>query len=843
MKRYLYLIFLFYGFLTYAIFYEGIYLVDHHIAQTQKKTEAEFENSLTTHYKIIKLTFDQIRSDETVLELVKNNKRDNLYLYLLPTFESLQKLGVVQLHFHSFEGKSFLRFHKPETYGDSLLQRKMISRMLKEKNTLTGYEVGRFLEGFRYIVPLYYQGEYIGSLGVSISASEILSKPDGSENKADLLIVKKKNLDEIMLPYEIEQQFAVTCLDAGFYIHKTFKKTKACENTLNRLKKLLVSEALQKERPFVETLFIHNLSQRLVTFVPLKDISGEVIGYHISIREDKTLLGIYLLQIIKFITLTLLVVMLVYMVIRSFKNSSINEELIKIIDTTTIVSKTDKKGIINYVNSKFCEVSGYRKEELLGKSHNIIRHPDMPNTLFSGMWKTILKGKVWHGKVKNITKNGQEYVVQAHIVPIMKNGLVKEFLAIRHDITDIEKYKEKLQNDLMVSDKNFEEAIHFSTVYQNAISETSIVTRTDLQGHITYANKAFLEASGFTQEEVLGKTHNIIRHPDNTKEYYEEFWNTVRDGKAWSATIKNRRKDGKTFYEKAHVYPIKNSHGKIIEYLEVCHDITDIIELEKQVKSEMEKNLENEKKHQEEKLLQGKYAAIGTLAAGITHEINTPLTFIKGNIELLEYDVEDIKDETLRKTFEEGFDSIKTGIKRITTIISNMKEIASREKSEKKEKVNVFKTLGVALTMLYNRSKIISEIYLQGERFELGKKINKTLFIHVQPQRLEQVWIVIVNNALDELEKIDPFEKRRIDVNVYEHDDDVVITFSDNAGGIDESLLDKIFEPFSSTKESKGMGVGLNIAKKIIDDQGGEIFAFNTSEGAIFRVHLKKVPH
>ena len=86
-----------------------------------------------------------------------------------------------------------------------------------------------------------------------------------------------------------------------------------------------------------------------------------------------------------------------------------------------IVSSTDLKGIITYANRKFCEIAGYTKEELTGKNHNIIRHPDMPKAAFKQLWDTIQAGKEWTGLVKNLRKDGRYYWVYSHIAPVRNN--------------------------------------------------------------------------------------------------------------------------------------------------------------------------------------------------------------------------------------------------------------------------------------------------------------------------------------------------------------------------------------------------------------------------------------
>ena len=95
-----------------------------------------------------------------------------------------------------------------------------------------------------------------------------------------------------------------------------------------------------------------------------------------------------------------------------------------------------------------------------------------------------------------------------------------------------------------------------------------------------------------------------------------------------------------------------------------------------------------------------------------------------------------------------------------------------------------------------------------------------------------------MNNALDELIKIEAFEKRYLSVKIFREDETIVVRFKDNAGGIDEKILPRIFEPFESTKESSGIGIGLNIAQQIVLQNNGTISAYNEDEGAVFEVRL-----
>jgi len=119
-------------------------------------------------------------------------------------------------------------------------------------------------------------------------------------------------------------------------------------------------------------------------------------------------------------------------------------------DGRSLISETDTKGVITYVNRKFVEMSGYSKEEAIGQPHSLLRHPDMPKAAFAQMWKTIQSGKIWEGYVKNLRKDGKFYWVIVNIVPKLDDdGTIVGYIASRKvpkrvEIQSIEKDYQKM---------------------------------------------------------------------------------------------------------------------------------------------------------------------------------------------------------------------------------------------------------------------------------------------------------------------------------------------------------------------------------------------------------------
>ena len=119
------------------------------------------------------------------------------------------------------------------------------------------------------------------------------------------------------------------------------------------------------------------------------------------------------------------------------------EKYLQIIDTHVNISSTDLEGIITEVSEKFCKISGYTKEELIGRSHNLVRHPDMPSTFYKEMWVSLKKGIPWYGEIKNRSKNGVDYWIETIIAPRYNEEYhLIGYMAIHHDITDKKRVEE-----------------------------------------------------------------------------------------------------------------------------------------------------------------------------------------------------------------------------------------------------------------------------------------------------------------------------------------------------------------------------------------------------------------
>jgi len=219
---------------------------------------------------------------------------------------------------------------------------------------------------------------------------------------------------------------------------------------------------------------------------------------------------------------------------------------------------TDVQGTITYVNDKFCDISKYPKAELIGQNHRILNSGHHPKEFFQLMYGTIASGKVWHGEIKNRAKDGSIYWVDTTIVPFMSSeGKPRQYVAIRADITN----RKRAEED--VADQKF------------ALDQHAIVAVTDVQGTITYVNDKFCAISRYSKDELIGQNHRILNSGHHPREFFQQMYHIIANGKVWHGEIMNRAKDGSIYWVDTTIVPFVDSDGKPRQYVAIRADITE----------------------------------------------------------------------------------------------------------------------------------------------------------------------------------------------------------------------------------------------------------------------------
>ena len=254
-----------------------------------------------------------------------------------------------------------------------------------------------------------------------------------------------------------------------------------------------------------------------------------------------------------------------------------------VIDDMAIVSKTDSSGVITFVNDLFCKVSGYRREELIGKNQNIIKHEDNSPEVYKDLWTTITNKQAWTGKIKNKTKDGGYYIVEANISPVLnEDGEVEEYFAVRKDITELEIYQDILKTNLSNSKADLKEKIHLIGEYEKAINLSTSVIRFDMDFKINFVNESFSSISQYKYEELSGKNfYDLFVSYEN--ENSDMLKDKILSKDIYMGVLKCKREDASLFHMDFTFVPIFDQNKNIIEYMAMGIDISDVINLHQEI--------------------------------------------------------------------------------------------------------------------------------------------------------------------------------------------------------------------------------------------------------------------
>lgn len=191
------------------------------------------------------------------------------------------------------------------------------------------------------------------------------------------------------------------------------------------------------------------------------------------------------------------------------KNSTLLlDQYRKIVDDSVLVSKTDRRGIITYVNDIFCALSGYSRDELIGQPHNIVRDPSMPSSTFKEVWETIQAKKIWHGVIHNRAKDGSRYSVKSTIAPILDNeGNIIEYIALREDITQFQRAQEEARLAAQIKGDFLANMSHeIRTPMNGILGFTDLLGRSNLDTQ----QKRYLDVISSSTKALLGIVNDIL---------------------------------------------------------------------------------------------------------------------------------------------------------------------------------------------------------------------------------------------------------------------------------------------------------------------------------------------
>jgi PAS domain S-box-containing protein len=505
------------------------------------------------------------------------------------------------------------------------------------------------------------------------------------------------------------------------------------------------------------------------------------------------------------------------------------------------VFRKDAEGRFTFANQRFCQTTGKRVEEVLGKTDFDFYPADLAAKYRRDDRRIMETGETFETVEEHQAPGQSRSYVRVIKVPLRNaQGKVNGIQAIFWDITEGKRAGDQLRKLSLAVEQ----------------SPASVVI-TDPEGTIEYVNRKFVDVTGYSTEEVIGKNPRLLKSGETPTHCYVEMWNTITSGREWRGEFHNRKKNGDLFWESATITPIKDQSGNTTHFVAIKEDITE------------RKRTEQERDMMEIKLRQAmKLEAIGQLAAGIAHEINTPTQYVGDNTRFLQDAFGDLSKvlqsykrllaannqgvadselvaEVEASMREADLDYLVAeipkaiaqsleGVERVATIVRAMKEF-SHPGGEEKQLTDLNHAIESTITVCRNEWKYVAEMAIDFDP-ELPP-------VPCHPGEFNQVILNLIINAAHSIADVVGKDngKGTIAVRTRRESEWAEIRISDTGTGIPEEHRGKIFTPFFTTKEvGRGTGQGLAIAHSVVVGKHDGTIDFETEmgKGTTFTIRL-----
>ena len=401
-----------------------------------------------------------------------------------------------------------------------------------------------------------------------------------------------------------------------------------------------------------------------------------------------------------------------------------------------------------------------------------------------------------------------------HAFFAISEGTVIGFMVAkeRDNFYDLIISKNEIQelNSVLIRESKLKEKLHEETKQlQKALDENSIVSRTNEKGIITYANEKFCDISGYRHDELIGKSHNVVRHPDTSRKLFKEMWQTIKSKKVYKTKLKNLAKDGTQYYVDMTIIPLLNQEGEVYEYLSVRDDISELVATQELLAKEQSKD---------------------RFLANMSHELRTPLNAIIGFITLA-------SQEKLSKKIKNYLDISLENSNQLLYLLNEILDLAKMKSGK------------FSLDNAPFKPKESLEVFVKTQTSNIKeKKLTYTSELHESLdhivldgdwQRINQVLTNLLSNAI----KFTP-SGGEISLKCKYEDQHLICHVRDSGIGLDKEAQKRIFKEFeqadsSTTRKYGGTGLGLTISSELISLMKGSLSVESkVGEGSTFTIDI-----
>ncbi|MDZ7750296.1 MAG: response regulator [Gammaproteobacteria bacterium] len=454
------------------------------------------------------------------------------------------------------------------------------------------------------------------------------------------------------------------------------------------------------------------------------------------------------------------------------------------LDHHALVSITDAKGDIIYANDRFCRVSGYHRDELLGQNHRIIKSGIHPPEFYEDLWRTIAGGGIWQGDICNRRKDGSLYWVTSTITPFLDDtGRPYQYVSIRTDITAL-----KLAKD---------ERSKLSRIAQET---TNGVIITDAEGRVEWINAGFTRISGYGLEDMRGRSPGHLLQGEATDTAtVRRMHEALAHLEPFEVDVVNYTKVGRPYWVHIACDPLHDDAGALQGFMAIQSDITEQVHArEALITARDEAQQANRAKSE--------------FLSRMSHELRTPMNAILGFGQLLEYDPalsEDHRDN-VREILQAGHHLLE-----LINEVLDLSRIESGRLELSVEAVELCPVVEEALSLVAGLA--------QSHGIQMRHDGLAGVAVRADRMRLKQVLLNLLSNAVKYNR-----DGGRVVLTVRPVGGDWLrIQVEDTGYGIPAGRLSELFEPFrrlnAENSAIEGTGIGLTITRRIVEMMGGTV--------------------
>ena len=352
-----------------------------------------------------------------------------------------------------------------------------------------------------------------------------------------------------------------------------------------------------------------------------------------------------------------------------------------------------------------------------------------------------------------------------------------------------------------------------------ALDNSTITAITDEKGTITYANKKFEDISKYTEKELLGKNHRILKsgfHPDS---FFDGMWGTISKGKVWTGVVKNIAKDGSTYWVNTVITPFLDENGRPKQYMAIRMDLTKQKELEEKLAESLKKIEESQKEKEE-------------FVAMITHDLKQPLVPIQGNAELLTMagmgELSDMQMECVKE--------IQANASRQLSMIDNLVSAQKLGAGAMKYEIEELSSKNILAECIKTHSPVMTD-----KKIQYFESHSEDVKIKGDKRRILEAYTNLILNAHDFVPV-----NGKIEIGVTDGENEVTFFCKDNGEGIPKQKQDQLFKKYGQVKSDAkrkfgGTGLGLAVSQELVEGMGGKIWLESEEgKGATFFFTIPK---